>query len=1287
MKFFEDGPDLPHELLTARDEGRLVIFCGSGVSRAKSHLPDFFGLAQKVINRLGVPANDRSRQILRQIAALGKDSTIKPLIPLDRVFGAIETEYKSHLNRAVAETLDPTEVARSRNPNDVSVDISAHEILIDLARSSDGSIKIVTTNFDRLFEKVDNSIVTVIPPTLPNLINEKFDALVYLHGRTTDKYDGAEGHGFVLTTSEFGRAYLTEGWATRFVKQLVERYSLLFIGYAADDPPVQYILEALKQSNNDEQKAYAFQVGDSEDDVNSWKSKGVEAITYAETELHEALWNTLSSWANRARNPEMWRQEIARMAQNRPETLKPFERSQIAHLVSTLEGAKIFADIEPPPSPEWLCVFDKKIRYGNPAKVRREDLTLGERVDPFHRFQLDTDTPIRRKEENGEDLIVIEEKEKRKIIDAAWSAFENTRIDMFPVKPHQFQQFLGSSWATERPLSKRQNHLARWIGKTCNSHTAIWWASKQAGLHPSIQKEVENELNNDSGHAQAWRYLMNDWSANKPDPMFAQHSLRDVITREGWTLQNARIFIEHTRPYISNQHYQIHSPIPPEHGLEDDAIGLLSLEIVYPKFPADLPIEDEFYSILCEGLRRNLLEAEQLERELAPRWVNQIDNLSTEVEDNESIYGGNLYGTLRGFRDFFIELARIDPNLARKEFESWSVSNSSIFSRLSIWASSLLEVISNQLFIDSISKIDTEHLWSAQVQTDLLITLRARWADLSEENRKHIEEILLKGPDGPWEGEPQDQFEVRKSWRILNMITWLNYHGCGFSFDVEDKIQELSKNAPEWKREYGENVTSDQVSGPFWVQVDKDMGALANAPIEQVLEMAESLGGRSSHYKISKKPFTGLSEKLPQKAFDTLIYEGNNGNFPEKYWQTFLESEARSEDSADFVISIGEKMLSYLPALSVRVSRSLASWFRITGIRLLAANEWLFDELFMKLTEKLISEPEICRSGVSLVGNRRDWTTESINSPAGMLADLLFYDSRISGPTTESIPASWFEKASRLLSLEGDGGRYVLERFSVRLGWLFRGSSEWTTENVLVALDTGDKSDQSAFWAGLLRSPSGIPTGLFLFLIPYVIERVRSIGYNNSPEIEGLAGMLLGAWLRSKNTPRDTIINSDEFRAVLNDSVERIRYHVLWQFKAISDKEFEGVKPSTHLNDFLVNVWPLSETIKNSEISEALADLAFKNQAELPQITNALIPLLSPIEDEKHIGFYSLNDKNGPCDTNPREVLSILHACLSKDVRFWPYDFGTTLEMMVVAAPKIAEDPKYIELKRLWDAR
>ena len=44
----------------------------------------------------------------------------------------------------------------------------------------------------------------------------------------------------ILSSAEFGRAYLAEGWAARFIRDAIAKYIIVFVGYSADDPPVQY---------------------------------------------------------------------------------------------------------------------------------------------------------------------------------------------------------------------------------------------------------------------------------------------------------------------------------------------------------------------------------------------------------------------------------------------------------------------------------------------------------------------------------------------------------------------------------------------------------------------------------------------------------------------------------------------------------------------------------------------------------------------------------------------------------------------------------------------------------------------------------------------------------------------------------------------------------------------------------------------------------------------------------------------------------------------------------------
>ena len=52
MRFVSHGPDIPERLLQEHEEGRVVFFCGAGISYPAG-LPDFSGLVEQLYIKLG----------------------------------------------------------------------------------------------------------------------------------------------------------------------------------------------------------------------------------------------------------------------------------------------------------------------------------------------------------------------------------------------------------------------------------------------------------------------------------------------------------------------------------------------------------------------------------------------------------------------------------------------------------------------------------------------------------------------------------------------------------------------------------------------------------------------------------------------------------------------------------------------------------------------------------------------------------------------------------------------------------------------------------------------------------------------------------------------------------------------------------------------------------------------------------------------------------------------------------------------------------------------------------
>jgi hypothetical protein len=128
--------------------------------------------------------------------------------------------------------------------------LGPHKSLIDLSTIASGTTRLVTTNFDRVFQLALPDLQVMLPP---NLLDPRRPApwrgVVHLHGIVTPDYDGAAPGEFVVSSADFGRAYLADGWATTFMRALMERYRIVFVGYSADDPPIRYLLEALSRTS------------------------------------------------------------------------------------------------------------------------------------------------------------------------------------------------------------------------------------------------------------------------------------------------------------------------------------------------------------------------------------------------------------------------------------------------------------------------------------------------------------------------------------------------------------------------------------------------------------------------------------------------------------------------------------------------------------------------------------------------------------------------------------------------------------------------------------------------------------------------------------------------------------------------------------------------------------------------------------------------------------------------------------------------------------------------------
>lgn len=1284
MRFRDDGPSIPDDLLQARDEGRVVFFCGSGVSRARAGLSDFFGLAELVLDKLRTPTDHSARRVLAEARSVEERTGVPGLISADRIFASLEREFPVRdVEEAVAQALCPPDGA----------DISAHRILIDLATTREGNLRLVTTNFDHLFEQCCPGAHIWNGPRLPNPSRpDEMNGLVYLHGRVNDTYTGPEKEGLILSSPQFGEAYLAAGWATRFIREIIDRYVVVFVGYSADDPPIHYLLEALNLTGRRPFGTFAFQEGESEEATSRWIHKGVEAIPYGKSAGHSRLWESLDDWSKRATNPEEWYKSVIQTAAKGPQNLQPHERGWIAHVVSTVEGARVFCEAKPPPPADWLCCFDPQQRYATPVRSWQIDDDTAA-LDPFPLYSLDSD-PVPEKADLNQTI------RDRQMPPDVWSAFRLTKAELLDVSEDNCPRLSGLGASSAALLPPRLQKLATWIASNADEPTTLWWAARKGGLHPNLERMIawQTERTEKKGVSadeirSGWSYLLKAWKEPADGDQRDWYDLQRRIGQTGWNAAVAREFGELFRPALSVRPAW-RTPIPPSEK-EVRLRDIVDLDVKYLDVPEKTPVPLKFLPQIVAQLREALELAVRLEREIGGYGLYNLSPIvADEDHAGEVAYerSHGLSGLMLFFSNLFGQLKSEAFQRAKREFFAWPQDDDSVFMRLRIWASADRKLFTDREFGAFIGTMSDGVFWDSYHQRDLLLAISSRWEKLGAHAKRKIENRLLRD-SRKFDWIPRSEIRPRKAWIALSRIGWLQQNGCKFGSKFVDRVTELQTRAPDWKPSDSSKAAVTVEARGGTVRTDTTFDFLVNLPLKDVLPVAKEAQGRTEDFLVEADPFRGLATARPVRAWSALVSSHDRGEFAEWAWRAFLNTDIRKEDSERMIFAIAGRLARFDPAELAVISRPATLWLGTKATQLATKNVDVFERLVNNLITAIQVAPEHAASGVHVTGDR-DWVFEAINSPAGRLAESLMDDPRKDGrKAREGFPQEWLNLVETVIQLPDDHRRYSLVILCSNLNWFFAIAPEWTQQHLIQFAASEDPLDRDAFWSGFLRGARVPYQELYLILKPYLIRFAKEGVFARRGYGDVLAGVLLAGWGSKLRGKRDRIVTDDEMRDLLVSADETFRGKVLRQLRIWisgddSSTRRRWVKSSQEL---FRGVWPKQKFVRTSAATSSLVDLIFVSKYVFERLVDAVLPLLTSIEQASFTTMPSLRmdvRREGSIITKcSAKALAVMHAILPDDPRNWPYEADKVLEGIGDANEQLKNDARYLELMRRWNAR
>ncbi|TNE76168.1 MAG: hypothetical protein EP334_08935 [Gammaproteobacteria bacterium] len=1259
MQFIANGPDIPDALLQAHEDGRVVFFCGAGISYPAG-LPGFKGLVDEIYRIVGTPKTAIEQEAYKRSQF---DATLDQLER--RVIG-----QRIAVRSALAKALKPK--LRRKGATDT------HSALLQLAQCSDGSLRLVTTNFDRIFEKIAKRNRLVInaysAPMLPIPKNSRWNGLVYLHGILPDKADDSALHRLVLTSGDFGLAYLTERWAARFVSELFCNYVVCFVGYSIDDPVMRYMMDALaadRMQGEDTPQAYAlgdYEPGQEQSKTIEWKAKGVVPILYevpSGSLDHSALHSTLKVWAETYRDGILGKERIVvdhALAHPAASSRQDDFVGRMLWALSHESGvpAKCFADFNPVPPLAWLDAFSEKRyqqadlgRFGVQPKVEGDSklrFSLIHRPAPYNR--------------------------------APWMSLVSD----------------GASAASQ--WDDVMFHLARWLVRHLNDPELIIWLAERGGQLQDrwswlIESELDRfahlerdgntalleEIRSNAANAipcplmqTLWRLLLTG-HVKSPWRELNLYRWKDRLKRDGLTTTLRLELSGLLAPKVS-----LKKPFRWNDSAEDidaperlkqlvDWELVLAADHVYSSL-SDL--EDECWRealpALLDDFQRLLRDALDLLRELG-----ETDERSDHSYwDLPSI---SKHWQNRGFRDWvvliellrdaWLEIRRGDPERSTKVAQSWFDMPYSTFKRLALFAASQDGCIAPDQWVGWLTTEDAWWLWSVDTQRETMRLLVLQGVNLSSEGKAKLEEAILAGP--PREMY-RDNIEIER-WQLLAdnsiwlLLAKLQEGGSRLGNAASRRFDDLSATNPEW-----ELANNERDEFPHWMSGTGDPDYEENRDIDIAPRKRKELVKWLKQPQTTRGPFyeDTWRETCRTRFFHSFLALSDLTQ--EKLWPTGRWREALQAWSEEGKVlrswRFAAPLVQTMPDEVIQDIVHSVTWW----LQAVSKSTDCHESILLDLCQRVLALPD--HDGM----DTEEFVTRAINHPVGHITQVLLNLWLKREPNDNDILPGAIEPFFTKLCDTGVQrflhGRVLL---ASRLIALFRVDRGWTEKHLLPLFnwDT-DPVEAKAAWEGFLWSPRLYRPLLIAFKAQF-LETARHYAELGEHSRQ-FAVFLTYAAL----DPVDGY-TAEDFQAAIGvlpqEGLQEAAQALLQALEGAGEQREDYWK--NRIQPFWHHVWPKSCDLASKNIAESLARLSIAARGEFPNALSTIVGWLQPIEHPYFV--IRLLHNSDLARRFPDYALSFLDRVLA-DQPWAPRELEQCLTAIVDTKPELAQDPKYQRL-------
>ena len=1238
MQFIPKGPDVPDDLLRFHEDGKVVFFCGAGISKGAG-LPDFKGLVKRIWKEIG---NNALSAEEKNNMRTGR---------YDAALGFLEKKFN---DSSVVRTGLATVLSNYRQGKNYD---GTHKSLLTLSRTRgvNTPLHLVTTNFDRLFENLNSETDyhhnSYIAPLLPIPKQSNWDGVVYLHGLLPESNDEKALRNLVVTSGDFGRAYLKERWAARFVSELFREYVVCFVGYSLSDPVMRYLADAIeadKADGEDTKPIYMFVAGKSSDSLN--RSKSITPIIYSVENGHELLHKTLEEWAKTYSSGAFGRESIIDTnADIDPD--KTADDGYIGQMIWALSdttgiGARRFASHNPVPPLNWAKVLMSE--KGNVPVVKKQD-----------------------------------------------------KAPLLCLSDSDLQQDV------------RRHYIFTWLGRHLSNPELVWMVLREGdALHPDFKRQLSSALNkqledNNKGSGNAlnpimyrlWRLILAGKVLSNESKCLQGMEKYHLINRlkkeklDYSLLDGLRemlvpaVFLE--KPF----HFTFSKETD---GNSDDNPSSCFNWRLKPKCEMGKYIAEEVRKSLegkcgeafdsIESALMDGLEAlYYLDENAESSGIITFDILSIEKHTQNKEEFHEWRRTVDLLRDAWLELADKDKKRAHAAFQRWITSKHFLFQRLALFAAKRSDVIAPHEWHDSLLANHGFLLWMTSSQREVLRLLATTSRVLCEKDFNKLANVIAGGP-------PPCMFMSsgkEKASELIDRDIWLRLkkmecHEHELPKRAKCKLEEISARFPKWSL-----LRNQQEEFLIWSYGtgDPDYEAEMRHVIvpDQIDQMTNWLSedmDKPEYVFNQDDNWQSLCKENPHKVFAALETLAS-----ENKWNVKRIREALSVWHLDPLVEYGQEFIEkYLISCPDEPFKSLASaildWCEVAVKKKIISDDPLF-----KLSRRISSMVYEDDTPEKREAPKADPYSDAIGHPIGrmmgILLDACFGDTISKG---QGMPDAFMKEFSHICSTPGLGLRHGRVILASRIVGLYYADEKWVKESLYPLLDWNrNHYEARGAWAGLLRNGR---------LLPPLMAEIKHDFLSTANHLDELdaAMEMYCSFLTLMGLRRVSGYSLSDFKDIftslpvpaLGYCAKTIRHHQAnWLDSDIENKDKRKAPEQLWIKDvkpFIRKVWPTDELKLSKDICKSFTELIIATGKEFPDALISLKWALKSCDEEDCWHLRLMKDKTGCLQDFPEESLTYLSE-VSKNIKWIEVDIlEGCLSEIANARPDLVKDGRYLQM-------